>query len=98
MGAVKDCPHCNLVNPSEALRCDCGYDFVEGRSPTSHLPTSDLSTIDWVICIVLPVIGVIVGLVRSSQGKPAGGKMVGISVISLIVWTAIRFMILAASR
>jgi hypothetical protein len=22
-----DCPTCGLANPSEALRCDCGYDF-----------------------------------------------------------------------
>jgi hypothetical protein len=24
----KDCPKCGLVNPPEAQRCDCGYDFV----------------------------------------------------------------------
>ena len=23
-----DCPKCGLVNPTEAQRCDCGYDFV----------------------------------------------------------------------
>jgi hypothetical protein len=22
-----DCPHCKLVNPPTARRCDCGYDF-----------------------------------------------------------------------
>ena len=22
------CPHCKLVNPPEALKCDCGYDFA----------------------------------------------------------------------
>jgi len=22
------CPNCGLTNPDEALRCDCGYDFV----------------------------------------------------------------------
>jgi len=21
------CPNCNLINPPDALRCDCGYDF-----------------------------------------------------------------------
>jgi hypothetical protein len=26
--ATKDCPHCGLSNPLEALRCDCGYDFI----------------------------------------------------------------------
>lgn len=28
------CPHCKLINPPSAIRCDCGYDFklrsVEG--------------------------------------------------------------------
>jgi hypothetical protein len=24
---VKDCPNCGLVNPPEAARCDCRYDF-----------------------------------------------------------------------
>ena len=24
------CPNCRLVNPAEALRCDCGYDFSTG--------------------------------------------------------------------
>lgn len=25
-----DCPNCKLVNPPNALRCDCGYDFATG--------------------------------------------------------------------
>ncbi len=24
------CPHCHLVNPPDAWRCDCGYDFRDG--------------------------------------------------------------------
>jgi hypothetical protein len=31
MAEAKDCPRCGLVNPPEARRCDCGYDFVERR-------------------------------------------------------------------
>ena len=26
-----DCPHCGLVNPVSACRCDCGYDFDSQR-------------------------------------------------------------------
>ena len=33
----KDCPRCHLVNPPDAQRCDCGYDFVTGRAEHSYL-------------------------------------------------------------
>ena len=26
--AAKECPQCHLLNPPNALRCDCGYDFA----------------------------------------------------------------------
>jgi membrane-bound metal-dependent hydrolase YbcI (DUF457 family) len=26
-----ECPHCKLMNPTAAGRCDCGYDFASGR-------------------------------------------------------------------
>ena len=25
---MKTCPHCALINPDTALRCDCGFDFT----------------------------------------------------------------------
>jgi hypothetical protein len=33
----KDCPKCRLVNPSEAQRCDCGWDFVTGQQERSYI-------------------------------------------------------------
>jgi hypothetical protein len=27
-----DCPSCGLINPSEARKCDCGYDFSSGKA------------------------------------------------------------------
>jgi len=26
-----ECPNCKLLNPPDALRCDCGYDFASGK-------------------------------------------------------------------
>ena len=38
MAEAKDCPTCGLVNPPEAVRCDCGYDFAARRFVGSLLP------------------------------------------------------------
>jgi phage FluMu protein Com len=32
------CPNCKLVNPPEAMLCDCGYDFTAGRMPVVAKP------------------------------------------------------------
>ncbi len=31
-----DCPHCGLVNPPDAQRCDCGYDFTTKTLKEPH--------------------------------------------------------------
>lgn len=33
----QECPRCRLLNPDEALRCDCGYDFASRRVEQSYL-------------------------------------------------------------
>jgi hypothetical protein len=33
-----DCPHCSLISPPGAQRCDCGYDFVSKTMRRSYLP------------------------------------------------------------
>lgn len=35
---TKTCPKCRLINPPEAERCDCGWDFVSDRQERSYLP------------------------------------------------------------
>jgi hypothetical protein len=32
-----ECPNCKLINPPEALRCDCGYDFPTRSMNESYL-------------------------------------------------------------
>lgn len=27
---MRSCPRCKLVSPPDAVRCDCGYDFLSG--------------------------------------------------------------------
>lgn len=38
---AKDCPVCGLVNPPEAVWCDCGYEFNTGRVGPSTLSEHD---------------------------------------------------------
>lgn len=37
ISSAKKCPACSLINPSEALRCDCGYDFPSGQIEQSYI-------------------------------------------------------------
>lgn len=32
----KECPNCRLLNPPEAQRCDCGYEFSKGMVEILH--------------------------------------------------------------
>ncbi len=41
MDRVQDCPKCKLVNPPQAVRCDCGYDFAARRVVGSYLTEKD---------------------------------------------------------
>lgn len=54
---------------------------------------SSLSTVDWVIAILCSGIGCIIGIVRLVQGKPNGGKMLGISLGFAVFWNVVSFVI-----
>jgi hypothetical protein len=34
------CPNCNLINPPNAERCDCGYDFESKTVQASYIKAS----------------------------------------------------------
>jgi hypothetical protein len=58
---------------------------------------SDLTALDWLLCIFCPGIGCIVGLIRLITGSGAGGKMVGLSLMFAVMWNVIRFAMIAAT-
>ena len=41
--SVMNCPKCRLINLPEAIRCDCGYDFISGQMEHSYLPQEPLA-------------------------------------------------------
>jgi len=66
------------------------------NTPPATLQSNELTTVDWVICVLLSTIGCVVGIVRLIQGKPNAGKMLGMSVLFLVIWIVVRVLITVA--
>ncbi len=48
---------------------------------------------DWLLCILCSGIGCIVGIVYLIQGQPKGGKMLGISLLFIVLWNLFGFVL-----
>jgi hypothetical protein len=59
---------------------------------------SSLSTTDWIIAVICSGIGCIIGIVRLIQGKPNGGKMLGVSIAFALLWGVVRFLATMATQ
>src|SRR5690349_4009184 len=58
------CPKCRLINPPNAQRCDCGYDFTLHAMRTSYLnPTEQVAVVAWKAAIGLSFLWLICGSV-----------------------------------
>jgi hypothetical protein len=80
-------------NPYEAPRSDSiGGDYSTSRRRRD----SDLEPIDWAIAILCSGIGCIVGIMWLIQGKPKGGKMIGICFLCSILWNLVSVAIRAS--
>lgn len=97
---VKDCPRCGMVNPPEALRCDCGYDFASKQLKKSYLNSNEVkdfespSTFELIICVILPVIGLILAFVAKGQGRrKAGNTMLAVACVVIAVAIGIRVLV-----
>ena len=104
MAEAKDCPKCGLVNPPSAQRCDCGYDFVSRTTERSYLGAGAAantfgapSVIELAVCVLLPLIGLLLGLSARSRGRRvAGARMLLISGVVLAVCNAPFLIIMLA--
>jgi len=68
----------------------------EGFTPNVPVEPDQLTVVDWLICILCSGIGCGVGIFRTIQGKSTGPKMIGISVIFMLIWPAVRIASTAA--
>jgi phage FluMu protein Com len=63
------------------------------RGPSD--PDDEMTTTDWVICIIFPIIGIIGGLIYMCTGKKKGFKVLAISVLVAAVCVVIRLATMA---
>jgi hypothetical protein len=91
------CLRCGLVNPSNAQRCDCGYDFPSQTVKQSYLAPKDLAALDElapgeiIACVIIPLVGLGLGFRARSRGRArAGRRMLQISTMALVVGVAVR--------
>src|SRR6516165_11169956 len=66
MAEAKDCPRCGLVNPPEAVRCVCRFDFPTGRVLGSLIPHGPNPVGPWtevLLGCILATTGAVLGAV-----------------------------------
>jgi LSD1 subclass zinc finger protein len=101
----RPCPMCGEMIPARAGKCRfCGEVFdptlrrLETKQKTASSADTDLGVAEWLLAILCSGIGCIFGIVWMIQGKPKGAKMLGISVLFIVIWNVIRFAILAGQH
>jgi len=89
---MKTCPECKLINPPNAQRCDCGYDFDTAQIKESYLTERDKQTAmrHGTTAVGISLAVVAVRLIRTlfMHGMPATWQAVGAVVVILLgsVW------------
>lgn len=72
---------------------------LEVRKKITGLRPEDLTGVDLLVCILLPLVGLIVGGVRVIQGRSSGNKMLLLSGVTMVVQIILRgFFVAALSR
>jgi predicted RNA-binding Zn-ribbon protein involved in translation (DUF1610 family)/phage FluMu protein Com len=98
----RPCPRCGemiAIGAAKCRFCDAIFDEKlrkvkkKRRSSSSSSDDDDPSVLEWVICVLCSGIGCIVGIIYLIQGKPKGLKMLGVSLLFIIIWNIISFII-----
>ncbi len=98
-GAASDqrpCPMCGELINALAKKCRfCGEVFDKKLKKKQSMSSGgdEMGAGEWIVCLLCPGIGCIVGIVYAVQGKSTGGKMIGISIGMIIFWNIISFVV-----
>jgi hypothetical protein len=80
------------ANPYEAPRSPSGVTPPRGAGDTN------LTVAEWLLAILCSGIGCIMGIIWMIQGKPKGGKMLGISLLFAVLWNIVRYALVAMQQ
>jgi predicted RNA-binding Zn-ribbon protein involved in translation (DUF1610 family) len=98
----RPCPMCGEMILADAVKCRyCGEVFDETLKRTERRKQGKaedavLQPVDYLLAILCSGIGCIVGIVYMIQGKPKGGKMLGLSLAFIVLWNIVSFAMRAA--
>lgn len=96
----KICPKCKTIYPAKTVTCETcgGLLAVYSSSAYKHLTTNVReSPTRWmyIVAILLPLIGIIMGLIYLGRREDDMGKtMIITSIIASVVWALLGFIIL----
>ncbi len=97
----KPCPMCGEMIQAGASKCRfCGeiFDPKLKKKAKAAGADADMTGGDWAVAIICSGIGCIAGIVWLIQGKPKGGKMLGVSLAMGILWNVINVIIQSAAQ
>jgi hypothetical protein len=101
------CPSCGKFISASASICEyCDAPLHErSKGPNTPSPAhafrptggcDELSGFDWLISLLCPVLGVLLGIVRLARGNSVGAKMLGVSILAAAAYVGLCFMFLSA--
>ena len=101
----KPCPMCGEMIAAAANKCRfCGEIFDPELRPLEKKKTTspadaEMTGAEWFFTVVpIFAIGCILGIVYMIQGKKKGGKMLGLSILFIILWNIVVAVISAALK
>jgi hypothetical protein len=77
------CPRCGLLNPEQAQRCDCGYDFKDGIVKKAYFKQGLPRGFKTYVILVV-VLNILAAVAAVASGKIA--NLAGALLWSILIW------------